>query len=114
MLITFKSKASAEIVMYQEHAKRILDMFGKDLQRGVITAAEAGPAIARLEAEIAESRAHQPSEEVRRDIDAHHGEQGDDNDHEPAQTVEFHTRAYPFLEMLRAAQQGGHDILWGV
>lgn len=114
MLITFKSKAAAEIVMYQEHAKRILDLFGKDLHRGVITAAEAGPAIAKLEAEIAESRAHEASEEVRRDIDAHHGEQGDDNEHEPAQPVSFHTRAYPFLEMLRAAQQGGNDILWGV
>ncbi|HLL10902.1 MAG TPA: DUF1840 domain-containing protein [Rubrivivax sp.] len=114
MLITFKSKAAAEIIMYQEHAKRILDMFGKDVHRGVITAAESAPLIARLEKEIAESRLHQHSEEVRHDVDTHHGEHGDDNDHEPVAVVDFHTRAYPLLEMMRAAHQGGHDILWGV
>lgn len=114
MLITFKSKAAAEVLMYEEHAKRILDMFGKELQRGVITAAESGPIISRLEAEVAESRAHPPSEDVRRDVDVHHNEEGDDNEHEQVESVGFGTRAYPLLEMLRAANRGGHDVLWGV
>jgi len=45
---------------------------------------------------------------------AHHGNGRDDNDHEAAQFVSFATRAYPLLEMIRAAAQGGNDILWGV
>ena len=41
MLVTFKSKAAAEILMYEAHAKPILDLLGKDIERGVITADEA-------------------------------------------------------------------------
>lgn len=114
MLITFKSKAAAEVLMYEEHAKRILDLLDKDVKRGIITSEEAPQAVATLEAEIAESRLHPASEEVQRDVRAHHGENGDDNEHEPAEFVSFATRAYPLLAMLRAAKQEGSDVMWGV
>jgi predicted metalloendopeptidase len=114
MLITFTSKAAAEVVMYKEHAKRILDLLGKDASRGVITAAEAPNAVDILEKEIAETRKHQASDDMQRDVNAHHSASGDDTDHEGAQLVSFSTRAYPLLEMLRAAKAGGYDVLWGV
>jgi hypothetical protein len=114
MLITFKSKAAADILMYEDHAKRILDLFGKDAKRGVITAAEAQLAVDKLQAEIAADRAHHPSEEIQRDVYAHHGDAGDDNEHEEVQPVTFATRAYPVLEMLRAARDQGYDVMWGV
>ncbi|HYC41505.1 MAG TPA: DUF1840 domain-containing protein [Noviherbaspirillum sp.] len=114
MLVTFKSKAAAEVMMYEEHARRILDLLNKDVKRGIITSAEAPTAVARLEAEIAESRLHPTSEEVKRDVLAHHGDEGDDNEHEPVEFVSFATRAYPLLEMLRAARNDGHDVMWGV
>lgn len=114
MLVTFKSKAAAEVMMYEEHARRILDLLNKDVKRGIITSAEAPNAVARLEAEIAESRLHPTSEEVKRDVLAHHGDEGDDNEHEPVEFVSFATRAYPLLEMLRAARNDGHDVMWGV
>ncbi|WP_460838898.1 DUF1840 domain-containing protein [Noviherbaspirillum agri] len=114
MLVTFKSKAAAEVMMYEEHAKRILDLLGKDVKRGIITSAETPNAVAKLEAEIAESRLHPTSEEVRRDVLAHHGDEGDDNEHEPVEFVSFATRAYPLLEMLRAAQHNKQDVMWGV
>ena len=114
MLVTFKSKAAAEVLMYEEHAKRILDLLNKDVKRGIITSAEAPKAVERLEAEIAESRMHPTSEEVRRDVMAHHGDEGDDNEHEPVEFVSFATRAYPLLEMLRAANREHHDVMWGI
>ena len=114
MLITFTSKAAAEVLMYKDHAKRILDLLHKNTDRGVITAAEAPQAVAILEKEIAESRAHAVSADVERDIHAHHGEDGDDSEHEGMELVSFATRTYPLLEMLRAAKAGGHDVLWGV
>lgn len=114
MLITFKSKAAADVLMYEEHAKRILELLQKDAKIGVITAAESGNAIAILEAEMAGSRAHHPSAEMAHDVAVHHGEAGDDNDHEKMQFVSFSTRAYPLLEMLRAAHQGNNDVMWGV
>ncbi|WP_146012426.1 DUF1840 family protein, partial [Janthinobacterium sp. AD80] len=48
MLISFKSKSSPPVMMYQEHAQRILDILHKSA-RGVITPAEAGEALALLE-----------------------------------------------------------------
>jgi hypothetical protein len=101
MLIIFKSKAAAEVIMYEEHAKRILDLLGKDLKRGVITAEEAPGAIARLEQEIAQSK---PQETP-------------DDDHEPAPAargVTFATRVYPLLEMLRAAARKQQPVAWGI
>ena len=114
MLVTFKSKAAAEVIMYELHAKPLLDLLNKDVKRGVITAADAANAVAKLEAVIAESKIHPTTEEVKRDVIAHHGDTGEDTDHESSQYVSFATRAYPLLEMLRAAQKGGNDILWGV
>jgi hypothetical protein len=111
MLITFTSKASGEVLMYKEHAKRILDLLGKEADRGVITAAESSQAVATLEKEIAENRMHHTSDDVQRDVDAH---QDNGNEHESAQTVSFATRAFPLLEMLRAARDQKVDVLWGV
>jgi len=114
MLVTFKSKAAAEVMMYEEHAKRILDLLHKDVKRGIITAAEAPQAVSILEAEIAESKLHPASEEVTHDVMAHHGDQGDDNEHEKVEHVTFATRAYPLLAMLREARNGKYDVMWGV
>jgi hypothetical protein len=114
MLITFKSKAAAEVLMYEAHAKRLLDLLHKDVRRGVITAAEAAGAISKIETEIAETKIHPTTEEMKRDVIAHHGVAGDDNEHESADFVSFATRAYPLLEMLRAALREGNDVMWGV
>jgi hypothetical protein len=114
MLITFKSKAYPDVMMYQDHAKRILDLLHKEPEIGVITSAEAGRAVELLEHEIEESRKHPPSDEVAQDIKAHRGEDDDDPDHEQVELVSFSTRAYPMLEMLRAARDNKCDILWGV
>ena len=113
MLITFKSKAHQNVLMYQDHAKRILDLLNKDAERGVVTAEEAGRAVELLEQEIDESRKHQATDEVEQDVKAHHGE-NEDGEHEPIETVTFSTRAYPLLEMLRAARDQHADVLWGV
>lgn len=112
MLITFKSKAASEVVMYKEHAKPILDLLHKDLERGVITAAETASAIAKLEAEITASRQAQAQKDASHDAAQDNGQ--DDEDSEPVEIVTFSTRSYPLLEMLRAAHKDGQDIMWGV
>jgi hypothetical protein len=109
MLITFRSKASPDVMMYKEHARRILDLLGKDADRGVITAAEAPKAVETIEKEISESR--HATTEVEQDVRAH-GD--DDKDHEAIETVSFSTRAYPLLEMLRQSRDLKCDVMWGV
>lgn len=113
MLITFKCKSYPEVLMYQEHAKRILDLLHKDPERGVITAKEAEQAIPLIEAEVEESRKHQASDHMAHDVQAHHRDE-DDHEHEPIEAVSFSTRMYPLLEMLRSARDNKTDVLWGV
>ena len=114
MLITFKSKAYPNVLMYQEHAQRILDLLHKEGDRGVITAAEATRAVKLLENEIEESRKHQATDIMEQDVKAHHGDDIEDSEHEPVEAVSFSARAYPLLEMMRAARDQQTDILWGV
>ncbi len=110
MLVTFKSKAAAEVLMYSVHAKPILDLLGKSVERGVITAEETGEAIRRIEKEIDERRQAQAAPHA--DASA----AGDEQEEEGArgEGVSFGTRAYPLLEMLRAAKRDGEFVMWGV
>lgn len=109
MLITFKSKAAADILMYEKHAKPLLDPLGKDVKRGIITADETAAAIARIEEEIAEDAARRAAEQAPADDD-----EAEEQPSEPAKTVSLATRAYPLLEMLRAAHKQDQDIVWGL
>ncbi len=116
MLITFKSKSSADLTMYQEHAQRILDLLNKNASRGVITATEAAHAVQLLEQEVALSKLHP---EVEADHATHtHAHTLPDEGETPEMAernhVAFAQRAYPLLEMLRTARDQGADIIWGV
>lgn len=105
MLITFRSKAAADVLMLGEHATRILEVLHKDLQRGVITAEQAPQALALLEQKIAELREQAAAEQ---------DDNEDAEERKPAPAVSFATRAFPLMEMLRAAHAKGHDVVWGV
>jgi hypothetical protein len=113
MLITFKSKLSPDLLMYQEHAQRLLDLLHKSPTRGVITAAEAGGALAILEKAVADSKLD-AEKDTERDAKGYEQEDGETAEQEKAQQVGFSARAYPFLEMLRTANENGKDIIWGV
>lgn len=115
MLITFKSKAAADIVMYKEHAQRILVLLDKDIDRGIIVHADTQKAIATIESAITDSRAHSVSDHVTHDVNAHpQPNTAGGHDHERVETVSFASRAYPLLQMLKAASEEGQDVVWGV
>ena len=109
MLITFKSKAAADLLMYKTHAKPLLDSLGKDLDQGIITAEDMATAIAALENEITLSK-RQPS------VDHDHNDSKDSygDDFESSKQVSISARAFPLLEMLRAAQKENTFVMWGV
>ena len=110
MLITFKSKAAADVIMYKTHAQPIFDLLKKSPDQGVITAEEIPDALAKLEAEIAESK-RELSDDAQDDTK---NDANDDYETGHKQTVSFAVRAFPFLEMLRAAQREKQFIMWGV
>lgn len=111
MLITFTSKSAADVLMYERHAKPLLDLLDKDIHRGVITAEEVTEAIERIESAIAESK-RQPDTNKQ---NAASGNADDEfGDQMAGSAVSFGARAFPLLEMLRAAQRDKQFVMWGV
>lgn len=101
--------------MYKEHAQRILSLLDKDIDRGIIIHADTRKAISTIEAAITDSRMHHVSELVRHDVNVHPQPSATgDHDHEKVEPVSFASRAYPFLQMLKAACEHGNDVVWGV
>jgi hypothetical protein len=107
-LVVFRSKAAGEIFYLAENARRLFDILGKEpAPRGVITAAELPDAIAKLVAAVEEEGARlkaAPQDEEREEIGGTAAQRA----------VTLGQRAYPLLEMLRAAQQQNVDVTWGV
>ncbi len=107
MLITFKSKAAADVHMYAEHAKMLLSLVDKPFEppaapKGIITADDVPAALARLKSAAESSR--------RADKDR------GDRDDEPGQpiAVGLAQRAFPLIEMLERAAAEKRDVVWGV
>jgi hypothetical protein len=105
MLITFKSKGAGDLHMFGEHAEQILATVGKSLEpanapKGIITAAEAPAALARLrEAANASRSANQVGAEDSADSSA---------------PIDLAQRAFPFIALLERAVARQVDIVWGV
>lgn len=112
MLVTFKSKAAADIIMYESHAKPFLDLLNKDTKRGVITAEECAAAIALLEQQIAEHKASDTA--IDHEPDHHDDDEDGQASRARAAHVTFSARFFPLLDMLRAASKSNTDILWGM
>lgn len=109
MLITFKSRAAADVPMYAEHAKTLLAVIGKSLEpesapRGIVTAADAPAALAKLRAAADASRRAEKESGA------------SDREPEPGipLPVGLAQRAFPLIEMLERAAEEGRDVVWGV
>ncbi|MFP6557173.1 DUF1840 domain-containing protein [Paraburkholderia sp. B3] len=108
MLVTFKCRASPDVTMLENLAQYLLGIIGKRLgPRGVITHDELDVAITKLEAAIATDK----KERAEHEGHFHEGEEGHDHHELP---VGLAQRAFPFLDMLRAARKEQSDIVWGL
>ena len=106
MLVTFKSDADADVVMYRKHAEPIVQLLGKDVERGILTPEELPQAIAKLEAAIeADRRVHPGLYEAEEEKAK---EEGKDV------PVEFHRRAWPLLQMMKRSLAEKKPVVWGV
>lgn len=112
MLIKFQSKAAADVLMYEKHAEPLLRLLNKDAQRGIITAAQTGDAIAAIEGEIL--RTDQMAQDEATAASAQQRDNDEDDDPRRTEPVRLSVRAYPLLEMLRAANRQQADVVWGV
>jgi hypothetical protein len=110
--MVFRSKAAGEIFMFPETAQRIFDIWGRpQAPRGVVTAAQLPDALARLQAAVDEEKA---ALKEAADDAAELDRRGEAGLPEGARPVTLGQRAFPLLEMLRAAQKKNVDVTWGV
>ena len=101
MAITFRTRVGADVVMLDVTARQVLEIIGKEMTRGVITAAEAPQCIARLKSAI-DARGEEPIPDAR------------DEPERARAFVPLKARLWPFIEMLEASRAKGSDILWGI
>jgi len=106
MLITFKSAASGDVMMFEENGKALLSLLGKDPEadQGIVTVEQLPGAIATLQAAVDADRSmlrKQPATD-------------EDADRRPDGGVQLAQRALPLLELLERSLQDKVPVTWGV
>jgi len=101
MLVTFTTKAYADITMFGDVAVAMLKMMGHSgTVPSAILAADVPAALNRLTTAIEAQKGKPPAEHEARDKDA---------DEPP---VSMATRALPLIELLAAATKAEEDVMW--
>ena len=107
-LVAFRSRAAAEIFMFAETAQRIFDILGRaPSSQGVITSDQLSEAITRLSQAVEQEKAQAKNS-------ANDAETEDGAQVQTAQNISLAQRAFPLLEMLRAAEKRKVEVTWGV
>ncbi|MFT4171003.1 MAG: DUF1840 domain-containing protein [Rhodocyclaceae bacterium] len=107
MLITFKSRAGGDVIMFGKVGQQMLQAMGKDPNdaRGIVTVEQLDAAMAALQAAVAADR--QQREAAKAD---------DDEEEEPkrgmAAAVSFAQRAIPLIDLLTHAKREEQPVLW--
>lgn len=97
MLVTFTTKAYANITMFGDVAVTLLKMMGHSgTVPGAILAADVPAALSRLTAAIDKTRT----------------ETSIDDDEEEDTPVSLTTRALPLVDLLTAVAQQNSDVMW--
>lgn len=109
-LVVFRSKAAGEIFMFAETARRIFEIIGRsESARGVITAEQVTDALQRLVSAVEQEKADIKSAAATADEANRRG-----SDEPAAAPITLGQRAFPLIEMLRAAEKKKVDVTWGV
>jgi hypothetical protein len=105
MLYEFKSKAAGSVVMTGPVAERLLAIVGKEPGRkGIFTVEQMPSAIEALQAAIEREKSEGSPPEA----------EGEDSRRDAAAAVTLAQRAWPLMELLRAAQRAEQVVTWGV
>lgn len=106
MLITFKSPASGDVIMFEKNAKEALGVLGKDPEahQGIVTVDQLPGAIVTLKTAMAADKGRPPEPTPSDDEDTDQAGGG----------VGFAQRAVPLLELLEHALKEEAPVTWGV
>lgn len=107
-MITFRSQAAGDVMMFDDVAKRMMDIMGKEpTARGIITVEQLPEAIARLKAVIAEDRARHAGE-----VDTPETE--DVPGGGKREYVGLAQRAVPLMQLLEYSLKDEKPVMWGL
>lgn len=115
MLVKFKSKACADLIMLEADARRVLQaMLGDATAKGIVQVADLPQALARLEAAVAQDEALRREQAQRQTADPDAVGQASAEENEGLPTIRLAQRAAPMLQMLRRCMVESADLVWGV
>jgi hypothetical protein len=114
MLVKFKSKAAADVLMLDRHAQKALAPFGKSAANGRFSVSELDKVIGVLEATTADSKQHAATQALAQDVELQLDDQGVSHFHQAQEPVGLATHLFPLLEMMRAARRTGSDVTWNI
>jgi len=131
MLYEFRSRATGTVVMTADVAEPLLRAMGKEpTPSGIVTVAQLPDIIARLERARAQSSVEAPAKTDHPYTQASTHPNPHPNPHPSTQAstkalthldpempeppVSFGARAWPLLDLLKAAHAAGRDVVWGV
>ncbi|ARG96989.1 DUF1840 domain-containing protein [Legionella micdadei] len=102
MLVTFSCDAYENITMFGDIAKRLLSLMGHSgTVPGAIVAEEVPEALARLEQAIAQTKQKEPQKIKTEEDDNFQDDQ-----------VSLAHRAFPLINMLKAASKNKCNVMW--
>jgi hypothetical protein len=107
-MIIFRSDAAADIMMFDDVAKRMMEIVGREFStRGIITVEQLPDAIAKLRAAVAEDRKAHAGEYDRPELEEVPGR--------PRRAyVGLAPRAIPLAEMFEFSLKAEKPVMWGV
>jgi len=108
MLITFRSQASGDVMMFGEVAKQMLAIIGKEpADKGIVTVAQLPAAIAALKAAIAADKAARSGQAAPGQAKTETASDGGQD-----LFVSSSQRAQPLLEQLEWSLKAEKPVLW--
>jgi MoxR-like ATPase len=108
MLYKFKSKATADLIMTEPVGDRILRLIGRaPTPKGILAVGDMPAALEALHAAI------EADEAIRRAA-AESDDEATQAEAAARDHISLRQRAWPFVEMVKRAQDGRADIVWGV
>jgi len=111
MIVTFKTKAYPDIIMFGDVAKRLLGLMGHSgTVPSALLAADIGAARDRLLVGLEEVGEEDTSGEEDTRSEEPAAEESGQPDREPKVTLR--QRAFPLLELLAEAERRGNDVIW--
>ena len=110
MIVTFKSPASGDVIMFGDVAHRMMEIMGKEAgDKGIVTVEQLPDAIARLRAAIAADKAQHAG---KADEDLPQSEAADGGG--KRDYVSLAQRAAPLLELREWSLKKEKPVVWGV